>query len=189
LKTWLKIKDWDTRGALAPTGVFFGGVELYMIAADKHHIHSPILGIVAIIWCAMGGVLLAVFTVRNLFPGLDRSRDALLGWLELPRTKRYLAHIDKGESAVPFGPSAIHKLRTLNRVSMALVVIVLAGFTYNLVVQDFIPALGSRSTGSDLSALALIGVALVTFFVSRLIRLRVRRDAIRREGPKRQGGE
>jgi hypothetical protein len=58
---------------LAPTGVFFGGVELYMIAADKHHIHSPILGIVAIIWCAMGGVLLAVFTVRNLFPGLDPS--------------------------------------------------------------------------------------------------------------------
>ena len=172
---------------LAPTGVFFGGIDLYMIAAGKH-IHSPILGIVAIIWCVVGGILLAVFTVRNLFPDFDRSRDALLGWLQLPRTKRYLAQVDRGESAVLFSSSAIHRLRTLNRVSMALITLVLAGSTYSLVVKDFIPALESRSTGSDLSALALIGVALVTFVVSRLIRLRAKRDATRRVEPKTKGG-
>jgi hypothetical protein len=161
---------------LGPSGVFLGGIDLYRIAAGKH-IYSPILVIVAIIWCGAGGLLLASFTVRNLFPDFDRSRDALLGWLQLPRTKRYLAQVDRGESAVLFSPSAIQKLRTLNRVSMALLTLLIAGSTYSLVVKDFIPALEAGSTGSKLSGLALIGVVIVSFVVNRIIRLQVRRNA------------
>jgi hypothetical protein len=172
---------------VAPSLVLIGGVYLYTVASGRHP-HSPILVVIASIWCVAGGILLAGFTVRNLFPDLDRSRDALLGWLQLPRTKRYLAQFDRGESAVLFSRSAVHKLRTLNRVAMVLITLVLAGSTYSLVVEDFIPALEAGSTGSKLSALALIGVVLVTFVVSRIIRLRVRRDANRRVEPKMKGG-
>jgi hypothetical protein len=172
---------------LAPTGVFFGGIDLYMIAVGKH-IHSPVLGIVAIIWCVAGGVLLAVFTVRNLFPDFDRSRDALLGWLQLPRTKRYLARVDRGDSAVLFSPLAIHKLRTLNRICMVLLSVALIASTVNLVVTDFLPALSSDSTGSDLGALVVIGLPLMAYVVSRCIRLWVLRDSIRRSGQLKKGG-
>lgn len=164
---------------LVPSGVLFGGVELYTIVAHKH-LHSPVLGIIAIIWCAFGGTLLAVVVLRNLFPELDRSRDALLGWSQLPRTKRYLARVDRGEPVVLFGASAVHKLRNLNRISMVVATLVVAGSTYGLIVTDFVPALESRSQGSDLSALALIGVVLVAYVVSRLIRGWVNRDATRR---------
>jgi hypothetical protein len=172
---------------VAPSLVLIGGVYLYTVASGRHP-HSPILVVIASIWCVAGGILLAGFTVRNLFPDLDRSRDALLGWLQLPRTKRYLAQVDRGESAVLFSRSAVHKLRTLNRVAMVLITLVLASATYSLVVTSFIPALEAGSTGSKLSALALIGVVLVTFVVSRIIRLRVRRDANRRVEPKMKGG-
>jgi hypothetical protein len=172
---------------VAPSLVLIGGVYLYTVASGRHP-HFPILVVIASIWCVAGGILLAGFTVRNLFPDLDRSRDALLGWLQLPRTKRYLAQVDRGESAVLFSRSAVHKLRTLNRVAMVLITLVLAGSTYSLVVTSFIPALEAGSTGSKLSALALIGVVLVTFVVSRIIRLRVRRYATRRVQRETKGG-
>jgi len=173
---------------VAPSLVLIGGVYLYTVASGRHP-HSPILVVIASIWCVGGGLLLAMFTVRNLFPQeLYGARKVLLDWLLLPRTRRYLAQVDRGESAVLFSRSAVHKLRTLNRVAMVLITLVLASATYSLVVTSFIPALEAGSTGSKLSALALIGVVLVTFVVSRIIRLRVRRDANRRVEPKMKGG-
>jgi hypothetical protein len=129
---------------VAPSLVLIGGVYLYTVASGRHP-HSPILVVFGSIWCAGGGLLLAMFTVRNLFPQeLYGARKVLLDWLLLPRTRRYLAEVDRGESAVLFSRSAVHKLRTLNRVAMVLITLVLASSTYSLVVTSSIPALEKR---------------------------------------------
>ncbi len=72
---------------LVPSGGLLGGVAL-CTSVVHGHVHSPILGIISIIWCAVGGTLLAAVALRNLFADLDRSRDALLGWSLLSRTGR-----------------------------------------------------------------------------------------------------
>jgi hypothetical protein len=173
---------------VAPSLVLIGGVYLYTVASGRHP-HSPILVVFGSIWCAGGGLLLAMFTVRNLFPQeLYGARKVLLDWLLLPRTRRYLAQVDMGDPAVLFSRSAVRKLRTLNRVAMVLITLVLASSTYSLVVTSSIPALEAGSTGSMLSALALIGVVLVAFVMSRIIRLLVRRDATRRVQRETKGG-
>lgn len=164
---------------LAPSGVLLGALGLYSLTTHRH-LHSPLLVLLASLWCFVGGVLLAVFASRNLYPDLDRSRDAWLRWLQLPRTKRYLAQVDSGEPAVLFSPSAIHRLRSLNRICMVLVSVALIASTVDLIVTDFLPTLRYGSTGSDLGALVVIGGSLVAYTVSRFIRLWVRRDSMKR---------
>lgn len=166
---------------LVPSGVLVGGAILYQ-AMTHSRIHSPAFAAVAIVWCGFGGVLFALFVLRNLFPEFDRSRDALLGWLQLPRTKRYLARIDRGEPAVLFSSSALHSLRTLNRICMAIITLVLLGASYNLVASEFLPDLRAQSPGSAWGAIGLIGLVLTSLIVSRLVRLRVEHSAHRRVG-------
>jgi len=173
---------------LAPSGVLLGALGLYSLTTHRH-LHSPVLVLLAGLWCFVGGILLGQVVLQNMFPTeLWGWRRTLLSWLQLPRTKRYLAHVDSGEPAVLFSPSAIRGLRSLNRICMVLVSVALIASTVDLIATDFVPALRYGSTGSDLGGLVVIGGSLVAYTVSRFIRQWVRRDSIKRSSQLGKGG-
>lgn len=90
----------------------------------------------------------------------------------LARTKRYISLRQQGEPVALFSEAAVRKLRVLNRISMVFVTGSLAALA---VSSLFVSALGRSSAGSEEEGLVMIGVVVLTYSVSHLIRHVVRR--------------